>query len=147
MALHHGVQDRVGLLHGEAGIDAVGEGLHGPARGRRPCAVELAFVATDAAQLLLQLAREGVAIPGDGRCSVGEPAARWPRRDGHHHRRGERPHSAVGRGGMRSGGRPAAASVTAMSWPGRCFNPSALGELRLRRAASDPLASSSRAIT
>ena len=67
MPLHHGEQYGVGLLDWQGGVDAVGEGFHGAARQGRPHAVELAFVATDALQLLLQLARERVTIPGDRR--------------------------------------------------------------------------------
>ena len=48
LALHHGEQYGVGLLDRQGGVDAIGEGLHGPARRGRPRAVELAVVAADA---------------------------------------------------------------------------------------------------
>src|SRR5581483_5566752 len=62
LSLDHGIEDAVGRLDRQRGIDAPDEGLHGRARGARPDAVDLAGVAADTLQLLLQQSREGVAI-------------------------------------------------------------------------------------
>ena len=58
LALNEPQQDEVGLFEGQLGVDARGEAPHGLARGRGPGAGDVALVAADPFQLLVELARQ-----------------------------------------------------------------------------------------
>jgi hypothetical protein len=66
IALHQRQQDAIGYIGRELGVDAVGESLHGLARGLGPRAVEFARIAPDALEFFLELASDGIAAAREG---------------------------------------------------------------------------------
>src|SRR5262245_64628177 len=64
LALDQLQQDEIGLIHRELGIDAFCEAPHGLTRGSAPSARDIALVAADPLQFLLQLAGQAGAIGG-----------------------------------------------------------------------------------